>query len=91
MKMIDKNNLKISKTLFEFINNEAIPGTDINVDDFWSKFSDIVHELAITNKKLIEKRETIQKKIDDWHKSNRGKEFDKIEYIAFFKIYRIFG
>ena len=85
MKMIDKNNLKISKTLFEFINNEAIPGTDINVDDFWSKFSDIVHELAITNKKLIEKRETIQKKIDDWHKSNRGKEFDKIEYIAFLK------
>ena len=83
--MIDKNNLKIGKTLFEFINNEAIPGTDINIDDFWSKFSNVVHELAITNKKLIEKREIIQKKIDDWHKSNRGKEFDKIEYIAFLK------
>ena len=83
--MIDKNNLKISTTLFEFINNEAIPGTDIDVDNFWKKFSDVVHELAPTNKKLIEKRENIQKKIDNWHISNKGKEFDKIKYIAFLK------
>ena len=83
--MIDKNNLKISTTMFEFINNEAIPGTDIDVDNFWKKFSDVVHELAPTNKKLIEKRENIQKKIDNWHISNKGKEFDKIKYIAFLK------
>ena len=83
--MIDKNNLKISTTLFEFINNEAIPGTDIDVDNFWKKFSDVVHELAPINKKLIEKRENIQKKIDNWHVSNKGKEFDKIKYTAFLK------
>ncbi len=83
--MIDKNNLKISTTLFEFINNEAIPGTDIDVDNFWKKFSDVVHELAPINKRLIEKRENIQKKIDNWHISNKGKEFDKIKYIAFLK------
>ena len=41
--------------------------------------------MAPTNKYLIEKRETIQKKIDDWHKSNKGKEFDKTEYIKFLK------
>ena len=35
--MIDKNGLKISSTLFEFINNEAIPGTDINIDEFLGK------------------------------------------------------
>ena len=67
------------------MNNEAIPGTDVNSDDFWDKFSNVVHELAPINKKLIEKRETIQKKIDDWHKSNNEKEFDKIEYINFLK------
>ena len=43
--MIDKNSLKVSTTLFEFINNEAIPGTDVDVDNFWKKFSDVVHEL----------------------------------------------
>ena len=35
MKMVDKNGLKISSTLFEFINNEAIPGTNIKIDEFW--------------------------------------------------------
>ena len=43
------------------MNNEAIPGTDVNSDDFWDKFSEIVHELAPINLRLIEKRETIQK------------------------------
>ena len=85
MKMIDKNGLKISSTLLEFINNEAIPNTNIKIEDFWNKFSNIVHELAPINKQLIHKREKIQKKIDDWHKSNRGKDFDKIEYLSFLR------
>ena len=85
MSMVDKKGLKISSTLFEFVNNEAIPGTDVNSDDFWDKFSKIVHELSPINFRLIEKRETIQKKIDDWHKSNNEKEFNKIEYINFLK------
>ena len=85
MKMVDKNGLKISSTLFEFINDEVIPSTNIKIEDFWSKFSKIVHELAPINKSLVQKREDIQKKIDDWHKSNKGKEFDKTEYIKFLK------
>ena len=85
MKIIDKNDLKISSTLFEFVNNEAIPGTNIKSEEFWSKFSKIVHELTPINKTLIEKRGSIQKKIDEWHKSNKGKEFDKSEYKAFLK------
>ncbi len=85
MKMVDKNGLKVSSALLEFINNEAIPNTNISVDQFWTNFSNVVHELSPINKALIEKRETIQKKIDDWHKSNKGKDFDKTEYINFLK------
>ena len=83
MKIIDKNDLKISSTLFEFVNNEAIPGTKVKPEEFWSKFSKIVHDLNPINKALIEKRQSIQKKIDDWHKSNKEKEFDKKEYRNF--------
>ena len=36
MKIIDKNGLKISSALFEFINNEAIPGTNVNLNEFWN-------------------------------------------------------
>ena len=85
MKIVDKNGLKISSTLFEFINNEAIPNTGVKIDDFWNKFSKVVHELTPINKKLIQKRENIQKKIDDWHKSRKEKDFDKKEYMNFLK------
>ena len=63
MNYIKQNNLKIDQILFEFINNEVIPGTDIKSDDFWNKFEKVVHELSPINKSLIQKREEIQKKI----------------------------
>ena len=85
MSIIEKNGLKISLTLFEFINKEVFPGIKIKSDDFWSKFEKIVHELAPINRKLIEKREIIQKKIDAWHKENRDKDFDKVDYTKFLK------
>ena len=85
MSVIEKNGLKISSTLFEFINSEVLPGTNIKSDDFWIKFEKTVHELAPINKNLIEKRETIQKKIDQWHKKNKSKNFDKNEYASFLK------
>ena len=82
MNVIDKNGLKISSILFDFINNEVIPGTDIKPDKFWSSFEKAVHELACLNKSLIQKREEIQKKID---KQNRDKDFNKKEYTEFLK------
>jgi malate synthase len=85
MKVIDKNGLKISSTLFKFVNNEVLPGTDINSDDFWNKFEKVVHELAPINKNLIKKREIIQKNIDQWHKLNKDKNLNKKEYINFLK------
>ena len=62
MKMVDKNGLKVNSILFEFINNDVIPGTNVKSDEFWKKFSKAVHELAPINKNLIERRERIQKK-----------------------------
>ena len=85
MSTIEKNELKINSLLFEFINNEVIPGTDINIENFWNNFEKVVHELAPINKKLIERREIIQKKIDEWHKLNKSKDFIKQDYIVFLK------
>ena len=85
MNKIKKENLAVSSVLFEFINKEAIPGTDISVDEFWKKFDSAIHELTPINKALIQKRETIQKKIDEWHLNNKGKDLNKGEYIKFLK------
>ena len=81
MKFISINKLKINQTLFDFVNNEVFPGTNVDRDNFWKKFSEVVHELAPINKKLIEKREEIQNQIDKWHLANSKEKFNKTKYI----------
>ena len=85
MDKIKKGNLTIDSILLDFVNKEAIPETGINAEDFWSKFDLAVHELEPINKALIEKRENLQKKIDEWHLANKGKKLNKDEYIKFLK------
>ena len=83
MSLTKKNELKVNSKLFEFINKEVLPGTHINPENFWLKFSDAVHKLAPINRELILKREAIQKKIDEWHLKNKGKTFNKKDYKEF--------
>ena len=79
------NNLKISQNLLEFVNNELLKDTNITPEKFWAGFDKTVHELAPINKKLILKRDDLQKKIDEWHKKNKGKQIDLEEYKNFLK------
>ena len=85
MKRINKGNLKVDSRLLEFLNNELLPGTDIDPIKFWSGFDKAVHELTTINKKLLFIRDEMQKKIDKWHVDNKGKEFDTKAYENFLK------
>tara|TARA_B100000963_G_scaffold310349_1_gene286806 strand:- start:8490 stop:10628 length:2139 start_codon:yes stop_codon:yes gene_type:complete len=85
MNFIEKNELKIDSTLYDFVNKEVFPGIDLKQDEFWKNFSKIVHELAPINKNLLIKRESLQSQIDAWHKENLEKKFDKNQYIKFLK------
>ncbi len=79
------NNLKIAKNLLSFVNDELLKGTEISAEKFWSGFDKAVHELAPKNRKLIEFREELQKKINDWHLKNKGNEININEYKKFLK------
>ena len=79
------NNLKVSKELLTFVNNELLKDTGISPEKFWLGFDKAVHELSPKNKKLIEIRENLQKKIDDWHIKNKGEEIKIEEYKKFLK------
>ena len=85
MKKIKVNNLQVDEQLFRFLNKEAIPGTNINIDKFWNDFDKAVHNLTPINKELLEKRDKIQKKIDEWYLSKKGTTFDKDQYFNFLK------
>ncbi len=85
MSKISKGNLKINSALFDFINKEVLPGTSIESEKFWLGFDKAVHELQPINKKLIEKRDEIQKKIDVWHKENTEGLNNYSKYLDFLK------
>ena len=75
--------LSVADELLKFVNNELLPGTNINQENFWSGFDKAVHELAPINKRLLSFRDEIQKKIDKWHIDNKGKEFNTKAYRSF--------
>jgi len=79
------NNLRISEELLSFVNNELLKGLEISPEKFWSGFDNAVHELAPKNKELIQIREDLQKKINDWHIKNKGNEINIEEYKKFLK------
>ena len=83
MKKISINNLKVEEELLKFVNEEAIPGTNIDVDNFWKEFDKSVHDLSPKNKELLKERDQIQKKIDSWHLSKKDTGFNKDEYFNF--------
>ena len=56
-------NLSVSEKLLNFVNEELLPGTKIKKEFFWDEFDRYVHELTPKNKKLLEIRENLQKKM----------------------------
>ena len=82
---INKENLSISEDLYKFINEEAIPGTEISKERFWKGLSKITHELNPKNKELLRIRKKLQIEIDKWHLENYDKEFNLNEYKSFLK------
>ena len=79
------NNLKISDELLSFVNKELLKDLDISSEKFWEGFDNAVHDLAPKNKELIQIRENLQKKIDDWHINNKGNEIEIEQYKKFLK------
>ncbi|MEP3264609.1 MAG: malate synthase G, partial [Hyphomicrobiales bacterium] len=82
---VEHDGLKIDQALYDFINNEAILGTGVDSQTFWDGFANLVHDLAPTNRALLEKREALQETINAWHKENRAGHFNMNDYKAFLK------
>ncbi len=79
------NNLKVSEELLSFVNGQLLNDINISPNEFWSGFDKAVHELTPRNKELIQIRDDLQKKIDDWHIQNKGNKINIDEYKKFLK------
>ena len=82
----DKNKnitLDISSSLEEFVKAELLPGLDISPNYFWSSFEELLNKFYKRNQDLLNKREELQNKIDEWHIKNRNSDFNLEKYKNF--------
>ncbi len=80
---VEIGGLQVAKVLFDFVNNEAIPGTGLNADAFWAGAAGVIHDLAPKNRALLAKRDELQAQIDAWHVARKGQAHDPVAYKAF--------
>jgi len=80
---IQRGDLQVSEELDKLINEKVCVNIDVEPEQFWNSFNEVVKEFTPRNKALLAEREELQTKIDNWHKEN--KEFDKESYKSFLK------
>jgi malate synthase len=85
-KMTDRvsvGNLRVAKVLHDFINTEALPGTDIDPDSFWAGVDKVVTDLQPQNQDLLARRDQLQAQIDKWHRQHVIEPLDPEAYRQF--------
>jgi malate synthase len=84
MEMVQQHGLGIHRELYDFLLGEALPGTGIAPGHFFEALSAIIHDLAPKNRALLQKRDALQLKLDDWYRKN-GAPHDMPRYEAFLR------
>jgi malate synthase len=83
IQMSERNGLKVAQSLERFVETEALPGTGLDKEAFWSGFAAIVHELAPQNRALLAERDRFQAALDQWHRAHPGPVQDMGAYRSF--------
>ena len=69
-------NLQVAKVLHDFIVDEVLPELGIKAPAFWESLDGIIHRFAPINRALLQKRDTLQARIDEWYRARRGQDAD---------------
>ncbi len=75
--------LRVARPLYDFITDEALPGTGINPDSFWSGVDKVITDLTPRNAALLARRDDLQAQIDKWHRQRVIGGFDPADYRQF--------
>ncbi|MBL3702696.1 malate synthase G [Sulfitobacter sp. BDSS02] len=81
----NRQGMTVAAELVDFIENKALPGTDVSAEQFWTGLARMVAELGPKNRELLQTREVIQQKIDAWHVERQGAPHDAEAYEAFLR------
>lgn len=79
---IKVGSIQVANVLHEFIQTEALPGTGLRAEQFWTDVEEIIKDFAPENRALLAKRAELQSKINAWHQEHRD-GFTKEAYLSF--------
>ncbi len=82
--MIEVAGLLVGRPLYEFLQDEAIPGSSVDEGRFWDGFASLVAALAPRNRDLLDIRAQMQSAIDQWYRDH-GSPADQRRYQAFLR------
>ena len=82
---VTRSGLKVDAALAAFIETEALPGTGIAAEAYWAGVAGLVAEMAPRNRALLQFRDALQTKIDDWHKAHGPVANDPKGYESFLR------
>lgn len=80
---VSASRLRVANELYEFINQEVLPNSGVEQEVFWNGFSGLVEELTPKNKALLQHRDELQNRINEWHRKHDVQ--DAANYKAFLK------
>jgi malate synthase len=76
--------LSVAEPLYRFIEDEALPGTGVEPKAFWTGAEAIFRDLMPHNRKLLAKRDELQKRLDEYHRADPGFP-EPAAYLSFLK------
>ena len=80
---VEISGLQISKSIYNLVTKDIIPGTNLSESDFWHSFAKIIEKFSPINEALLVERENMQQEIDSWHKKNIKNDFSFSDYKKF--------
>ena len=83
--MTPRAGLMVADELAAFVEGEALPGTGVEADAFWTGTAAIFDRFAPLNRRLLARRDELQARIDEWHAGRRGQPYDVAASEAFLR------
>lgn len=78
-----RHGLEVAPDFVKFIEEQVLPGTTVDADQFWSGYAGLLKSFAEENQSLLKRRDELQAAIDRWHKDRESQSWDSAAYRDF--------
>ncbi len=83
MDAVDAGGLTVARVLYDFVTDEAIPGTGVDPARFWIELAALVREFGPRLRTLLGRRDALQRQIDQWHAAHPARPINAPAYRQF--------